>query len=50
MNIETLKQLAKQYGIPETEDIRDCIVIPQSEEDWFFYPLIQWIKAKIKLA
>lgn len=30
------------------ETIDDYIVVPGDKTDWAFYPLIQWIKKKIK--
>lgn len=32
------------------ETIDDCIVVPGDKTDWAFYPLIQWIKKRIKRA
>jgi hypothetical protein len=49
MDTKTLRRLAKQYGIPETEDIRDCIPVPQSPDDWLFAPVLKWVKEKLGL-
>lgn len=37
-----------KFGPGETID--DCIVVPGDKTDWAFYPLIQWIRKKIKGA
>ncbi len=38
------------YKFAPGESIGDYVIIPGDETDWLFYPVVQWIKQKIKHA
>lgn len=32
------------------ETIDDCIVVPGDKTDWTFYPIIEWLKKRLRRA
>lgn len=41
---------AKGVHIPPNETIDDYVVVPGDKTDWAFYPVVEWIRKKIRRA